>query len=76
MKYIYKNIKTGEYLRYYDYIEKKYYDVSNIENSHYVEDDYYNSLRDGNITNCGNYEILQYNQELRKLKLRTLDNFS
>lgn len=72
-KYIYKNIKTGEYLHWYDHNEKKYYDSIELnEESYFFESSDYNPLIEGNITSDGNYKIVQYTHELRKIKLLKL----
>lgn len=54
-------------MRWYDNNAKKYYDDI-LENAHSIECDS-NLLNTpnnpNNITNCGTYKIVQYNQELR-----------
>jgi len=78
IRYIYKNIKTDEYLAGGPLRTRKtnYHDTKELnEDSCYFETDYNPYLIKQNTAD-GIYEILPYIQELRKIKLRTLDNFS
>lgn len=79
MKIIYKNIKTGKYLRIasqnieYDSINNRYiidYDeTSNIEKAFDFNDKFFKSLKFNEL----HYKKLTYKQELRKIKLEKLN---
>ena len=65
MKYVYKHIYTGEYLRYY---KAWGYDVSGIENAQKFEENYKHY-----IDTSAFYKRICYTQEIRKQKLLKLN---
>ena len=71
IKCVYKNIKTGEYLRYYSINNDILCDTKLIENAKTIEFNF-NPTKD-NISTNKKYIIIPYNQELRIIKLKHLN---